>query len=868
MGLANRKDLATQEICLIKLALVLVMMVLGFSISALGSNQRDKNTPAFVDEQMSIKRIHSALPYLGRIHEVEVLSPNPRIKSLLERHLRPLIGKDPAKENFDALRAQLNSILTRNGFWLSTVESLTVLSARRNQIDSSLGALKSSEAKVQDFSIRAEIQGEMEYFVRIVGNSKIRTSTLRNALDLENFSTQNLQFHQDLASRLRNFYRTQGFMGVEVSSRIVPTKNAFRSEVEIRIREGSPTKIKHIRFFGELQERSEWYTREFYRHAVDPISSKRFVREAFEQSLELMIQGRWDAGFIRSRVNSRSYEFSPDRSSVQIEIGLSESGPTILETVSLNGNTVLSDIDLLNVMNLNIGRPFKVKDFENSLQRLTDHYQSLGFLDFEILNTHSTLVRYSQDLSTVQLQFEIYEGPIIKVGEIKLQTESFTQTSVILKELEFSSGEILTPEKMKESVRRLERTGFFSAVEIRIEQSEPARHRTQKASSQLTSPEAKQKREPLIEPRTVVVEVQDRNPGSLNLGIGMTNERGSTLRGFAGLSYRNLFGTGRGLSGRIEGNYNTSEIRYFERQITTSYQEPYIFNTRTRGRVSLTNSILVSTLDSSASQATEVNQLTGTLEQDITSRLQLSWDVYSIATVQDFNFKTGETLSSLNIGSTLFSFLYDKKNHPTLTTSGYVTRWSAEYGSPSLGSSQDIEYLRGINLTQFYIPIAREGMIHLAHSFRSGLLQNLSDGRGVPFDKKGFILGGTTTVRGFNYNEAFPSGNDLGSGLFRIDDRATMLMFKSELRFPIWEPLGGGVFYDGGQVSIRNQPNNRAQNARPIEEWDSTWRDSVGISARYLTPVGAVSGDVGWKLRADASRNEDPWVFHFSIGTF
>jgi outer membrane protein assembly factor BamA len=95
-----------------------------------------------------------------------------------------------------------------------------------------------------------------------------------------------------------------------------------------------------------------------------------------------------------------------------------------------------------------------------------------------------------------------------------------------------------------------------------------------------------------------------------------------------------------------------------------------------------------------------------------------------------------------------------------------------------------------------------------------------------------------------------------------------MMMLKAELRFPIWEAFGGGVFYDGGQVRLRNRANNQAENVRPIAEWDSGWRDSVGVSARYLTPVGAISGDIGWKLKANGEIGEDPWVFHFSIGTF
>lgn len=111
-------------------------------------------------------------------------------------------------------------------------------------------------------------------------------------------------------------------------------------------------------------------------------------------------------------------------------------------------------------------------------------------------------------------------------------------------------------------------------------------------------------------------------------------------------------------------------------------------------------------------------------------------------------------------------------------------------------------------------------------------------------------------MRGFSPDEAFPNAKDFMAERFEMKTSATMSLIKSELRFPLWGNFGGALFYDGGMIQIHGNA------------FESGWRDSVGIAARYVTPVGAVSLEYGWKRRPRGDRNESPSVFHFSIGTF
>jgi outer membrane protein assembly factor BamA len=137
-------------------------------------------------------------------------------------------------------------------------------------------------------------------------------------------------------------------------------------------------------------------------------------------------------------------------------------------------------------------------------------------------------------------------------------------------------------------------------------------------------------------------------------------------------------------------------------------------------------------------------------------------------------------------------------------------------------------------------------------------LENLSheaDG-GVPYEKKGFVLGGRTTVRGFETgtSEVFPNRFDLGSDKYILKTNAQMFLFKSEMRIPIVGNFAAGVFYDGGMVTIQG-----------LSIYDP-YRDSAGVGNRYNTPFGPFNLEWAWKL--DRREGEDPWRFHLSIGTF
>jgi len=83
-----------------------------------------------------------------------------------------------------------------------------------------------------------------------------------------------------------------------------------------------------------------------------------------------------------------------------------------------------------------------------------------------------------------------------------------------------------------------------------------------------------------------------------------------------------------------------------------------------------------------------------------------------------------------------------------------------------------------------------------------------------------------------------------------------LFIFNSEERFPlgIMKPLGGVVFYDGGNVFSAVNLNNFVNN----------YTSTVGVGLRYATPLGPIRFDLGRLL--NPLPGISPWQYYITIG--
>jgi outer membrane translocation and assembly module TamA len=125
----------------------------------------------------------------------------------------------------------------------------------------------------------------------------------------------------------------------------------------------------------------------------------------------------------------------------------------------------------------------------------------------------------------------------------------------------------------------------------------------------------------------------------------------------------------------------------------------------------------------------------------------------------------------------------------------------------------------------------------------------------MPTDR--FYLGGENTLRGYGPDLAPPLG------LYVHDEKTTlvpqggkaMINANLELRFPIIQKLWGQIFHD---VGFLVEDTLRAVTAESLLA-------STGFGFRYLTPLGPVRFDIGWKWRK-YDKNESSFAWFLTLG--
>lgn len=724
------------------------------------------------------------------------------------------------QQNLNQISNTLRQLLSTNGYYLTPVPPPQI-QFTANELTARLSF---------------KIKPSPRYDIEVTGTKVFEHTNLEDdVLRLSNYYSKDENIISDLSEKLKSFYTLAGYPHATVT----PFENRKDSKVDLdlQVDEGPFTKIVDMKISGQLSRDESYYRTKFYELASSKVKNRVFIKEDIEIAAKNLIIFLQNDGFINakaSRVYVSTDREKPGRGQVIIQI---EEGPQVrLGDLRLSGVSSENRESVLKAAELSPGEPLSLIRLDAALEAIRSYYLNSGYIEFKILNDNSELMRYSENNTRVDIELIVQEGPQVRVQSIVTEGNTRTQDKVILIELDFKAGDFLNPEKINESVSRLQRTGLFNSVEIST---------LEKDSD--------------VSQRTVVVKVSERDPGVRVLGVGLTDENRGTLHGYTGIAYRNFFGAGVGLSARAELNYNFASLRYLEQKYTFGFLWPYLFDSRARFRTSATRSNTIG--DVTINKVTEANTAIFSLEQDFTSYFT-GLLAYSVSTFKDHGITNEDEIKfaysseSLVIGSIGPTLDLDFRDNLFNPTKGSFSRLSLEYAANSIGNNNVDDFYRITGQTTHYLPYRDTGVIFV-QSLRGGVITDIDSvkNEGIPFDKRGFTLGGRTTIRGFESAEFFPSTKELGA-TYRLKTSSSYELVKSELRFPVSfkYDLTGAVFYDGGQVRIDGAS---LQNA---------WRDAVGFGIRYNTPVGPLNLEYGHKL--NKKTGESDGAFHLSVGVF
>ncbi len=559
-----------------------------------------------------------------------------------------------------------------------------------------------------------------------------------------------------------------------------------------------------------------------------------------------------------------------ERNRVSLRFDIEEGAVTKIADINIIGAKDFSERELLRHMKLTTPGWFTwfTKDDQYSKQQLTADLESLrsfylnrGYLEF---NIESTQVSITADREKIYITIAVTEGPVYRVGEIKLSGDlivkeeelrrlilakqgevfsrekivdstkritdrlgndgySFAQDEVIRRELRQLESSWYSLEKIARSKERLQRTGYFSEVNIET----PAVAGT---SDQVD----------------VNVTVTERNTGTLNFGLGYSAAEKLTLQ--ASVSQANIMGSGNMVAfqvnnGQVNKIYSFSYVNpywttdgisrgfdFFRRDVDTSSLTVAAYHTYSTG-AGIRFGIPVTEFD-----AVNVG-FTG-------ERTKLQIDA-ATAPQRYIDFVTifGQTTNTFR---TNVSFARDTRDSLTWPTKGWLNEIGVEVGLPG----GDLKYYRTNYQSQWFFTAERLSWLTFMLNGEAGYANGYG-GKPLPFFKN-FYAGGVGSVRGFETASLGPRdavGDVLGG------DRRFIGNFEALFPMPGYKEKNVrlGVFLDVGNVW---GPGDKIQ----VKDL----RASTGLAVSWDSPVGPLRFSFGAPIK---SKTDDKIErFQFQLG--
>jgi outer membrane protein insertion porin family len=520
-------------------------------------------------------------------------------------------------------------------------------------------------------------------------------------------------------------------------------------------------------------------------------------------------------GYADFRVVSAVAELAPDRDGFYITFTIEEGDRYKFRDIDLVSR--LRDLnvdDLRQRITTTSGDWYDADKVEQSITALTDAVGSLGYAFVDI----RPRINRDREARTVDVTYEIQEGPRVYIERINIVGNMRTLDKVIRREFRLAEGDAFNSAKLRRSRQRIRNLGFFERVEVTNVPGE--------------APD-----------RTVVnVEVQERSTGELSFGVGFSTSDGALAD--VSIRERNLLGRGQDL----KLGFTISQRR---QEIDLSFTEPYFLDKNISAGFDIFR-ITRDFQDESSFDQENVGftlragyQITEPLRQTLRYTLRedtienVSADASRLIREQE-----GTTLSS-TVGQEL---LYDRRDDRFDPTEGYYVRLINDFA----GFGGDVTFLRNRLGAGYYYPVVEEWVASLTGEL--GYIQDFDEPIRI---QNRFFIGGET-LRGFASAGIGPrditTGDALGGREYAIG--------SAQLTFPSGLPkelgIRGSFFTDFG--TLRDSDSTGPE----VVDVDSI-RVSIGLGAVWRSPFGPIRLSVATPvLKEDFDETE---LFRFSFGS-
>ncbi|HEY3778070.1 MAG TPA: outer membrane protein assembly factor BamA [Rhizomicrobium sp.] len=664
------------------------------------------------------------------------------------------------------------------------------------------------------------------------GNDKVSEKDLNKEVQEKPRTVFTRAKVQSDVQRIIELYRRNGKFAATVDPQIIQ-RPQNRVDLIFSINEGPTTGVARISFIGNRHfsdstlreqiatEESAWWRILSSNDNYDP-DRLTFDREQLRRFY-------LKQGYADFRVTSSVAELTPDRQNFYITFTVDEGDIYRFGKVVINSKIKeLTPASLRPLVPIVDGATYNAELVDKSIDSLTNAAGTKGYAFAQI----HPRIRRNHDSRTIDVVFDVDQGPRVYVEKINIVGNSRTLDKVIRREFRLVEGDAFNRVLVDRSRMRIKALGYFKDVDVKpLPGSQPD--------------------------RTVLqVNVTEQSTGQLQLGAGY-----SSLSSFVGqFSYteQNLFGRGQYLRASIEASSISKEAQL-------SFTEPWFMDRPLAAGFDIYD-IMTDYLQVDYQSNTIGLGLRMGFPTSEFGSVGFRYNISS-ATVSPFSNAPSvilEAAGSETTSSFGYSYTYNTVDDPVKPRHGYMLEFSQDFA----GFGGTAKYIRSLASGAAHQPLLWDEFVGTL-SFNAGYIQPYN-GKQLSLTDR-FYKGGDS-FRGFKLagvgpREVSATGeNSIGASAYAIG--------TADLRLPDFLPADYGIafslFSDFGTVGHLSS-GVPADNCNPFPPGvvcvkdNMAFRASAGIGINWKSPFGPLQ--VSLALPYVKEKYDQSQIIYFSAGT-
>ncbi len=408
-----------------------------------------------------------------------------------------------------------------------------------------------------DDSLLIEVQ-ENPIVNRVIleGNRRVKEDKITKEVQLTARSVFTRAKAQADVQRVIEVYRRGGRFAATVTPKVTPLEQN-RVDVIYEIDEGPKTGVAKINFSGNKQfssgelrgailtKESRWWR--FFS------SNSNYDPDRLEFERDLLRQFYANNGYADFQVISAVAELTPDRKDFFITFTVDEGEKYTVGEVKVKTSLAKLDENALeNFVPIKPGETYNGERIEKATESITFATGSSGYA---FVDVEPRLDRHP-DTRTIDITFEVNEGPRVYVERINIKGNTRTLDKVVRREIRVAEGDPFNRVLIDRSKSRIRALDYFTEVEIE-EKPGSAPDRTE-----------------------LDVAVKEKATGSFSVGVGISSTE-NFIVDFS-VEERNLMGRGQTLRFRVQTSSRT-------RLVDIRFTQPYFLDRNMAAGFSLTN---------------------------------------------------------------------------------------------------------------------------------------------------------------------------------------------------------------------------------------------------------------------------------------